>query len=137
MDRHRPEIEDLDSRPDHIIRPQRGEIDVLEFFEYGPLPSALGNGHECEEDTEADGREDELVHRHTLHGGDGAAGLGDGEGAGKEAEPLELEGGHEESVGHESGQTFEVEWWWSVGGGGDEGAEGGGLFFEVCELDGD
>ena len=137
LNRHRPEIQDLHRGPDHIIRLQGRQIDVLEFLEDGPLPPALCDGHEGEKDAQADRREDQLVHGHSLHGGDGAAGLGDGEGAGEEAEPLELDGGHEKAVGHEAGEAFEVEGGWGVVGGGHEGAEGGGFFFQVGQLDGD
>lgn len=103
LDRHGPEIQDLHRRPDHIIRPQRREVDILELLHYRSSSSALGDGHEGEEDAEADGGEDELVHCHALEGGDGAAGFCEWEGAGEEAEPFELDGGHEETVGHEAG----------------------------------
>lgn len=118
----RPEVQDLNRGPDHVIRPQRRQIDVLELFEDGPLASALGDGHVCEEDAETDGREDQLVHCYPLQGRDGAMGLADGEGAGEETEPFELDGGHEEAVGHEAGEAFEVEGGRGVGGGWDEGA---------------
>ncbi len=137
MNRDGPKVQDLHRRPDHIIGPQRWQVDVLEFLHDRSLPTSLGDRHECKEGAEADGGEDKLVHCHALHGGDGAAGLGDGEGAGQEAEPLELEGRHEEAVGHEAGEAFEVEWRWGVIGGGHKGAESGGLFFQVGQLDGD
>jgi hypothetical protein len=137
LNRHRPEIEYLNRRPDHIIRSQRWEVYVLKLLEYGPLASTFRDGHVCEEHAETDGRKDQLVHRYALQSGDSAAVLGDGEGAGEETEPLELDGGHEEAVGHEAGEAFEVEWGWGVGGCGDEGAEGGGFLFQIGELDGD
>lgn len=109
LDRYCPEIQDLHRRPNHVIGPQGGKIDVLKFLEDGAAATTLGNGHVGEEDTETDGGEDELVHGDALQGGDGAAGLGDGEGARQEAEPLELDGRHEEAVGHEAGEALEVE----------------------------
>lgn len=134
---HGPEIEYLHGRPDQVIRPQGGEVDVLKLLEDGPPAATLGDSHEREKDAEADGGEDELVHSHALQSWEIAPGLGDGESAGEESEPFKLDGGHEEAVGHETGEAFEVKGSWSISRRGEERADRDGLLLQVCELDGD
>lgn len=107
----------------------------MKLFEDGPPAAPLSDSHKCKEDAEADRSEDKLVHGHALQGREGAVGLSDGEGAGEEAEPFELNRGHEEAVGHEAGEAFKVEGGRAIDGSGDKRAQGGGFLFQVCELD--
>lgn len=104
----------------------------------GPAASSLSNGHDGEEARETEGSEDQLVESHPLHGRDEGARLGDGEAPTEEAEPLELERGHAEAVGHESRESLKVEWRREVLRLGDQiSVEEGLLAVQLVYLEGD
>lgn len=49
LDRNHSEVQDLDSRPEYIVGPERGQIHVLEFASQRPPTATLSNGHKGEE----------------------------------------------------------------------------------------
>lgn len=48
-----PEIEDLHGGPEHEIRLQRRQVDFLKFAGHCSSPATFGNGHKCEEASQA------------------------------------------------------------------------------------
>jgi hypothetical protein len=52
LDRHKSEVDDLDCRPDQIVRFEGGNVDLLELPRDSALTATLCNRHEGEEDTE-------------------------------------------------------------------------------------
>lgn len=138
LNRHQAKVDNLHSRPQAVVGLERRKIHVPELAGDCATASTLGNGHGGEEDSQTEGRKDELVKRDTLHGGAESARLGDGEDVLEEAEPLELDGGHAEAVGHEAGEALKVKGRRQVLRVGDQVAVVEGvLAVELVDLDGD
>lgn len=108
LDGHQTEVDNLHSRPDGIVGLERWDIHVPELVVDGPLATTLGNGHGSVEAHETEGREDELVQSDPLQGWHESTRLAKRESPFQKAEPLELQGRHHETVGHEPRQSLEV-----------------------------
>jgi len=106
---HQAEVDDLDSRPHHVVRLDGGNVHVAHLLVNGPLSTSLGNRHGGEEAGDTEGRENELIKGDTLHGRQEGARLGDGEAVLEELEPAELDRSHAEAVGHEARKALKVE----------------------------
>jgi hypothetical protein len=112
LDRHDPEVDELDRRPNHVIGLERRNVNVLELALHGALSTTFGNRHECEESRQTSRREQELIKRHALQRRQPCSRLGNREGRRQEAEPPVLERRHEETVRHEPHCALEIERWW-------------------------
>lgn len=49
LDGHEAEVDDLYSRPEHVVCLQSWNVNVLHFLDYGPSAPSFGNGHESKE----------------------------------------------------------------------------------------
>ena len=84
------EIQNLHCRPDHVVRFQSGNVNVLEFLHNRSLPTTFGNRHESEEDGQTDRRKDQLVECDSFQRGYSHACLGKRKRPRQEAVPFVL-----------------------------------------------
>src|SRR5688572_26303465 len=113
LNRHETEVDDLHRRPHNEVGLERRDVHVPELVGDRPTATSLCNRHDCEECTHTKRRKDELIESNSLQRWPELACLRHREGARQELEPLELNGGHAETVGHESGETLEVKGRWA------------------------
>lgn len=138
LNRHQTEVDNLHSRPDNIVGLESRNVHVPKLVGHSATTTTLGNCHGGVENSQTERRKDKLVESNALHGGDESARLGNGEDTLEESEPLELHGGHAETVGHEAGETLKVKGWGKADRVGDQVAlVEGVLSIELVDLNGD
>lgn len=108
---HKPEIDELHSRPDDKVRLQRRNIDVLELLLHLPMAATLSDRHEGKEGCETARRKEQLVECDSPKGihSPAARARTDWEPRVKKAEPAVLQWRHDERVCHESNHPLKVE----------------------------
>jgi hypothetical protein len=109
LDRYQTEVDDLHRWPDQEVGLERWHVDILELARHSALPTAFGNGHECEEARQTSRCEQELVERNALQRRHHGSRLRNGKCPRQEPEPLVLDRCHQETVRHETCQTLKVE----------------------------
>lgn len=138
LNRHQTEVDNLHSRPHNIVGLESGNVHVSKLVGHSATTTALSNCHGGVENSQTERRKDKLVESNALHGGDESARLGNGEDTLEESEPLELHGGHAETVGHEAGETLKVKGWGKADRVRDQVAlVEGVLSIELVDLNGD
>ena len=139
MQWHDPEVQYLYRGPEHIVGLQRWDIDILELSRNSTLASSFGQCHECEEDAETcntcqplpstpshavrrhtNRRKNQLIKRNPLQRIRRRHALHDRKRIMHPSKPLKLYRGHQETIAHESRQSFKVERCRAIAGGGYE-----------------
>lgn len=135
LQRHQSKIDDLNRGPENVVCAQCRQIDILHLLDQMLLSAPLCHSHEGEKPSQTAWSEQQLIHRYSLQGWDGASCGRDRKPLAQSAVPPELKRRHEEAVGHEAGEALEIE-------GGRSGVrrregwgETGRLLIEVFKLD--
>ena len=111
LNRHKPEIDELNSRPDDKVRFQSRNIDVLELLLDLPVAATLSNCHKSKKGCETARRKEQLVEcdsPKSIHSPAARAGT-DWEPRVKKSEPAVLQWSHDERVCHEPNHPLKVE----------------------------
>lgn len=110
LDRHNAEVDNLNRRPNQPVGLERWHVNVLELALHSALSTSFCHSHECEEASKTSRREQELIKSHALQRRQPCRGLAHRECRRHELEPPVLERRHDETVGHESHCSLEIEW---------------------------
>lgn len=105
LTRHQSEVDQLYSGPDQVVGLERRNVDILELLLDFLATASFCHSHESKEGSKTNWCEEELVKSSSLGCRAGTSSLGKREDAIEEAEPLVLDGGHDETVCHESCQS--------------------------------
>lgn len=111
LNRHKPEIDELNSRPDDKVRLQSRDIDILELLLDLALAATLCDRHKCEEGCQTARRKEQLVECNSPKGihRPAARACTDREPRVKKSEPSVLQRRHDERVCHKPNHSLKVE----------------------------
>lgn len=110
LDGHDAEVDNLHRGPNQPVGLKRRNVDVLELALHSALSTTFRHSHECKEASKTSWREQELIKSHALQRRQPCRSLAHRERRRHELEPPVLERRHDETVGHESHCSLEIEW---------------------------